>query len=262
MQVVTTIVKGDVRPSYFGLSEMIYCEWQAADGEIGRRLHSAMSQASNRACAGTFSGAARQPTRLRKPQSRQGSRAPHRCALLHPHCAATILTTEDVRLPWNSLSLVGRTASGNATLWKLFSRADMPHAWLELMFERGEGAGVRVAVLGDCGGARPRQEGACKASRQAHRARAAAQHPVVNGGALPRATGSQALRWWRSACGMRRAPIRLLIHLKTLRPSSWLTGELLTFLLFVGGSAGSSWGRAGAHAAGGGGGDQSSEPPS
>ncbi|KAI7841413.1 hypothetical protein COHA_004808 [Chlorella ohadii] len=71
--VVTTIVKGSVRPSYFGLTEMVY---------------------------------------------------------------STVLVTEDARLPWNSLSLVGHT-SGNATLWKLFSREGMPHAWLELMFERG-----------------------------------------------------------------------------------------------------------------------------
>jgi prenylcysteine oxidase/farnesylcysteine lyase len=73
-KVVTTIVKGSVRPSYFGLAEMVY---------------------------------------------------------------STVLVTEDARLPWNSLSLVGRTTPGNATLWKLFSLDGMPHAWLELMFERG-----------------------------------------------------------------------------------------------------------------------------
>ncbi len=69
--------------------------------------------------------------------------------LLHhpprPAPPATVLVTEDARLPWNSLSLVGHT-SGNATLWKLFSREGMPHAWLELMFERGEGAGEQGAV--------------------------------------------------------------------------------------------------------------------
>lgn len=49
------------------------------------------------------------------------------------------MVTEDAGVPWSSLSLGGRTdmARGNATLWKLFSAAPLPHAWLEMMFERG-----------------------------------------------------------------------------------------------------------------------------
>ena len=49
-----------------------------------------------------------------------------------------MLVAEGAGVPWSSLGLVGRTASGNATVWKLFSRAVLPHAWLEMMFEKGE----------------------------------------------------------------------------------------------------------------------------
>ena len=37
-------------------------------------------------------------------------------------------------MPWSSLSLVGVTAQ-NATLWKLFSPDQVPHAWLSIIFE-------------------------------------------------------------------------------------------------------------------------------
>lgn len=46
------------------------------------------------------------------------------------------MVTEDAQVPWSSLSLVGRTAS-NQTLWKMFSREPLPHAWQEILFEKG-----------------------------------------------------------------------------------------------------------------------------
>lgn len=47
-----------------------------------------------------------------------------------------VMVTEDAQVPWSSLSLVGRTAS-NQTLWKMFSREPLPHAWQEILFEKG-----------------------------------------------------------------------------------------------------------------------------
>lgn len=51
---------------------------------------------------------------------------------------AAILVSDEgaARIPWSSLGLVGRTASDNATLWKLFSREPIPHAWMSMLFER------------------------------------------------------------------------------------------------------------------------------
>ena len=48
-----------------------------------------------------------------------------------------MMVSDTAEVPWNSLSLVGRTVAGNATLWKLFSREPMPGAWLGMMFEKG-----------------------------------------------------------------------------------------------------------------------------
>lgn len=63
-----------------------------------------------------------------------------------PHAGA-VLTTEGSGVPWLSLGLAGRTApgggagasavKGNATVWKLFSREPLPHAWTEMLFESG-----------------------------------------------------------------------------------------------------------------------------
>jgi hypothetical protein len=50
------------------------------------------------------------------------------------------MVTEAAAVPWSSLSLLGRTATDNATLWKLFSSQPLPHAWTEMMFEAGASA--------------------------------------------------------------------------------------------------------------------------
>ena len=61
-----------------------------------------------------------------------------------------MLTSEGAGVPWLALGLVGRTApgggaggrrGGNATVWKLFSREPLPHAWTEMLFESGGRAG-------------------------------------------------------------------------------------------------------------------------
>lgn len=46
------------------------------------------------------------------------------------------MVTESAGTPFNSLARVATTAS-NETIWKLFSTATMPYAWLEMIFEAG-----------------------------------------------------------------------------------------------------------------------------
>jgi prenylcysteine oxidase/farnesylcysteine lyase len=117
-QTVTTIVKGDVRPSYFGLASMDYgeCSWVTFGPERGQ-AHCASALRCLRACITAAADAAY-------------SRA-------YVPGAAAVMVSEEARVPWSSLSLVGRAASTNASLWKLFSAEPMPHAWLEMMFEGG-----------------------------------------------------------------------------------------------------------------------------
>ncbi|KAL4428033.1 hypothetical protein ABPG75_002122 [Micractinium tetrahymenae] len=60
---------------------------------------------------------------------------------LHEMAYSAVLVADGAGVPWTSLGLVGRTtgeggAPVNATVWKLFSREPLPHAWLSMMFER------------------------------------------------------------------------------------------------------------------------------
>lgn len=53
-----------------------------------------------------------------------------------------MLVADGAGVPWSALGLAGRTTGEggtpvNATVWKLFSREPLPHAWLSMMFERG-----------------------------------------------------------------------------------------------------------------------------
>lgn len=54
---------------------------------------------------------------------------------------STVLVADGAGVPWSALGLAGRTTGEggtpvNATVWKLFSREPLPHAWLSMMFER------------------------------------------------------------------------------------------------------------------------------
>ena len=48
-----------------------------------------------------------------------------------------VLVAEGAGVPWSSLSRVGTAPDDGVPLWKLASTEAMPHAWLEMMFERG-----------------------------------------------------------------------------------------------------------------------------
>lgn len=124
--------------------------------------------------------------------------------------------TEDARLPWNSLSLVGRTASGNASLWKLFSREGMPHAWLEMIFERGAQGGALQGTGGEGCGKRQGcwlEHGCClqwmrawhEVSSMHSTGRCA--HTHMHHSCPPSwCLLPKALRWWLSGCGMPPVP--------------------------------------------------------
>ncbi len=65
------------------------------------------------------------------------------CPHAPPHATpATVLVADGAGVPWSGLGLAGHTTGEggtpvNATVWKLFSREPLPHAWLSMMFERG-----------------------------------------------------------------------------------------------------------------------------